>query len=241
MSQEINPEIGSHSFDNLRGGGPSCCFSTRSVVLAAAQTLLRGAVLGLKTVVAAVVRIASITFSGTTAVGSGAVVLTVGATTYTYHTVTGDTPTVVAAALKALVNADTARLVNATNTAGKLILTFIASGANTTTVSATSADANVTAGATAADQAGVTAVDGEAVLVDSTKSDGSQVAKVILLESTDTTTGSIQVPVADAGSFNRAALVVGGTDTLDMHLDTLGRLKGNDQVQTTTNVAAVNQ
>jgi len=210
-------------------------------MIAAGQTLLRGAILGLKTVVAAVARVASITFTGTTAVGSGAVVLTVGSKTYTYTTVTGNNPTLVAAGLVALVNADATRLVNASNTAGKLILTFINLGANTTTVSATSADANITAGTTAADVAGVTEVLGDAVLVNSSSSDGSQVARLILLDAVETGAAERKpAPVAKTGEFNSLALTVGGTDTVTDHLDSLGRLAGNAGIFVSTNQAAIN-
>lgn len=116
-------EIGTNTPDKLLAGALHVV--TGSVNIAASQDLKRGAVLGLKTVVAAVARVASITFTGTTAAGSGAVVLTVGSKTYTHTTTTGDTPTVVAAALKALVNADASRVVNATNAAGKLVLSLI--------------------------------------------------------------------------------------------------------------------
>lgn len=232
-------EIGTSKFDNLLAGDADV--GTRSVIIAAAQTLLRGAVLGLKTIVAAIARVASVTLSGTTAVGGAAVTLTVGTVTYIYTTVTGDTPTVVAAALKALVNADPTRAVNATNTAGKLILTFIVPGVNTATVSVVSADANITAAASVNDTAGADMIEGDGVLVDSTHSDGSQVAKVILLE--DITTGASErkpAPCATSGEFNSLALTVGGTDTLAQHLDTLGRLSGNNRVTIKTNQAAVN-
>ena len=232
-------EIGTNKPDNLLAG--SLPVVTASAMIAAGQTLLRGAILGLKTVVAAVARVASITFTGTTAVGSGAVVLTVGSKTYTYTTVTGNNPTLVAAGLVALVNADATRLVNASNTAGKLILTFINLGANTTTVSATSADANITAGTTAADVAGVTEVLGDAVLVNSSSSDGSQVARLILLDAVETGAAERKpAPVAKTGEFNSLALTVGGTDTVADHLDSLGRLAGNAGIFVSTNQAAIN-
>lgn len=232
-------EIGTNTPDKLLAG--TLHVVTGSVNIAASQDLKRGAVLGLKTAVAAVARVASITFTGTTAVGSGDVVLTVGSKTYTYTTVAGDTPTLVAAGLVALVNADSTRLVNATNTAGKLILTFTLAGANTTTVSATSADTNITAGATAADVAGVTEVLGDAVLVDSTASDGSQIARVILLDAVVTKAGERKpAPVAKTGEFNSLALTVGGTDTVADHLDSLGRLAGNAGIFVSINQAAIN-
>jgi hypothetical protein len=232
-------EIGTNTPDKLLAGALHVV--TGAVNIAASQDLKRGAVLGLKTVHAAIPRVASVTFSGTTAVGSGAVVLTVGAKTYTYTTVTGDTPTVVAAALKTLVNADSTRTVNATNTAGKLILTFIIAGVNTDTVGATSADANITAGATAVETAGVDAVHGDAVLVNSTSTDGSQVARVVLLDAVKTGASETKpAPVAKTGEFNSLALIVGGTDTISDHLDSLGRLAGNAGIFVSTNQAAIN-
>ena len=232
-------EIGTNTPDKLLAG--TLHVVTGAVIIAAGQNLARGAILGLKTVVAAVARVASITFTGSTAVGSGDVALTVGPKTYTYTTVAGDTPTLVAAGLAALVNADSKRLVNATNTAGKLILTFILAGANTTTVSATSADTNITAGTTAADVAGVTEVLGDAVLVDSTASDGSQIARIILLDAVVTKAGERKpAPVAKTGEFNSLALTVGGTDTVSDHLDSLGRLAGNAGIFVSTNQAAIN-
>ena len=232
-------EIGTNTPDKLLAGALHVV--TGAVNIAASQDLKRGAVLGLKTVVAAVVRVASITFTGTTAAGSGAVVLTVGSKTYTHTTTTGDTPTVVADALKALVNADPSRVVNATNTAGKLVLTFIVPGANDETVGATSADANITAGATAVETAGADALHGDGVLVNSNAVDGSQVARVVLLD--DIKTGASETkpaPVAKTGEFNSLALTVGGTDTVADHLDSLGRLAGNAGIFVSTNQAAIN-
>lgn len=232
-------EIGTNTPDNLLAGALPVV--TGAVNIAASQDLKRGAVLGLKTVVAAVARVASITFTGTAAAGSGEVVLTVGSKTYTHTTTTGDTPTAVAAALKALVNADASRVVNAANTAGKLVLTFIVPGANTETVGATSADADIIAGATAADTAGVDAVHGDGVLVDSTAVDGSQVARVVLLDDVKTEASETKpAPVAKTGEFNSLALTVGGTDTVADHLDSLGRLAGNAGIFVSTNQAAIN-
>lgn len=232
-------EIGTNTPDKLLAGALHVV--TGAVNIAASQDLKRGAILGFKTVVAAIARVASITFTGTTAVGSGEVVLTVGSKTYTHTTTTGDTPTEVAAALKALVNADTSRAVNATNTDGKLVLTFIVPGANDETVGATSADNNITAGATAADTAGADAVHGDGVLVDSTSVDGSQVARVVLLDDIKTeATETKPAPVAKTGEFNSLALTVGGTDTVADHLDSLGRLAGNAGIFVSTNQAAIN-
>ena len=153
---------------------------TGAVNIAASQDLKRGAVLKTRPLWPPLA-CGQHHFTGTTAAGSGDS-LTVGSKTYTHTTTTGDTPTMVAAALKALVNADASRAVNATNTDGKLILTFIVPGANAETVGATSADSDIIAGATAADTAGVDAVNGDGVLVDSTAVDGSQVARVVLLD-----------------------------------------------------------
>jgi hypothetical protein len=198
-------------------------------------------VLGLKTVVAAIARVASVTFTGTTAVGSGNVVLTVDETTYTYATVADDTPTIVAAGLKALVNSDTTKVVNADNTAGKLTLTFILAGINTVTVGATSADVNITAGATAVETAGADAVHGDGVLVDSAATDGSQIARVILLDAVKTLVSETKpAPVAKTGEFNSLALIVGGSDTISDHLDSLSRLVGNAGIFATPNQSAIN-
>ena len=232
-------EIGTNTPDKLLAGALHVV--TGAVNIAASQDLKRGAVLGLKTVVAAIARVASITFTGTTAVGSGEVVLTVGSKTYTHMTTTGNTPTVVADALKALVNVDTSRVVNATNTAGKLVLTFIVPGANDETVGATSADVNITAGATAVETAGADALHGDGVLVDSAATDGSQVARVVLLDAVKTGSSETKpAPVAKTGEFNSLALTVGGTDTVADHLDSLGRLAGNAGIFVSTNQAAIN-
>jgi hypothetical protein len=68
-----------------------------------------------------------------------------------------------------------------------------------------------------------------AVLVDSTATDGSQVADCILTDDVDTgAAGATEDVVATAytsGLFNRQALIFGGTDTADQHEDTL-REKG---------------
>lgn len=67
---------------------------------------------------------------------------------------------------------------------------------------------------------GIVTADGKAKLVDSTVSDGSEVAKYILTEETDTTT-DINAPAFMAGMFNQEYLVFGGTDTVDNHKEAL--------------------
>jgi Bacteriophage lambda head decoration protein D len=56
-----------------------------------------------------------------------------------------------------------------------------------------------------------------AVAVDSTKSDGSQVANCILTDDVDTTDADTVATVYVSGHFNRKALIFGGTDTAPKH------------------------
>lgn len=88
---------------------------------------------------------------------------------------------------------------------------------------------------------GIITTGGQGKLVDSTSTDGSQSAKLVLLE--DVTTGAAETkpaPVAKTGQFNSLALIVGGTDDVADHLDNLGRLAGNSGIFVSTNQAAVN-
>ncbi|GIO39065.1 hypothetical protein J41TS12_39260 [Paenibacillus antibioticophila] len=75
---------------------------------------------------------------------------------------------------------------------------------------------------------GILTADGLAVLVDSSKTDGSQLADSILTDTIDTgTTGATENVVTTAyqsGSFNRQALIFGGTDTADDHEERLRML-----------------
>lgn len=76
---------------------------------------------------------------------------------------------------------------------------------------------------------GLATADGLAVEVDSTKSDGTQLADSILTDIVDTGAVGAQANVVttaySSGSFNRQALIFGGSDTADKHetrLRTLG-------------------
>jgi len=60
-----------------------------------------------------------------------------------------------------------------------------------------------------------------AVSVDSSKADGSQTADCILTDDVDTTAGNVVASAYSAGTFNRKALIFGGTDTADKHEDHL--------------------
>jgi hypothetical protein len=64
---------------------------------------------------------------------------------------------------------------------------------------------------------GIITATGLAVKVDSTHSDGSQTADSILTDDVDTTAGDTPATAYAAGTFNRKALVFGGTDTDAMH------------------------
>lgn len=64
---------------------------------------------------------------------------------------------------------------------------------------------------------GIVTADGEAVKVDSANTDGSQDADCILTDTVDTTAGSVVTTAYKTGSFNRQALIFGGTDTADKH------------------------
>lgn len=58
---------------------------------------------------------------------------------------------------------------------------------------------------------------GLAVPVDSSKSDGSEIADCILTDDIDTSVGEVVATAYSSGLFNRKALIFGGTDTADVH------------------------
>lgn len=64
---------------------------------------------------------------------------------------------------------------------------------------------------------GIVSASGEAVPVDSSKSDGSERPDCILAEEVDTTTGPTTTVAYSAGGFIRASLVFGGSDTWEKH------------------------
>lgn len=57
----------------------------------------------------------------------------------------------------------------------------------------------------------------KAVKVDSAAADGSQNADCILTDDIDTSGGDVVTTAYSAGTFNRKALIFGGTDTADQH------------------------
>lgn len=68
---------------------------------------------------------------------------------------------------------------------------------------------------------GVVTDGGKAKAVNSASTDGSQTARYILSEDTDTTAADIEAPAYMAGMFNREYLIFGGDDTADKHEDAL--------------------
>lgn len=64
---------------------------------------------------------------------------------------------------------------------------------------------------------GTITASGLSVKVDSTQTDGSQTADSILTDDTDTSAGNVVNTAFSAGTFNRAALIFGGTDTAAKH------------------------
>lgn len=70
---------------------------------------------------------------------------------------------------------------------------------------------------------GIETATGEAILVDSAATDGSQEADCILADTIDTTNESVTYVAYASGRFNRKALVVGGADDVEKHE---GRLRG---------------
>lgn len=59
---------------------------------------------------------------------------------------------------------------------------------------------------------GIVTVGGKGKIVDSTNTDGSEVADCILTDEIDTTGGDIVTSAYTSGEFNRGALIFGGTD-----------------------------
>lgn len=64
---------------------------------------------------------------------------------------------------------------------------------------------------------GIITASGLAIKVDSTYVDGSQTADAILTDDVDTTAGNTVTTAYVAGTFNRKALIFGGTDTAAKH------------------------
>lgn len=64
---------------------------------------------------------------------------------------------------------------------------------------------------------GLITASGKYTLVDSTKSDGSQVASCILADAVDATSADVVAPAYMSGQFNSGVLTFGGTDTADKH------------------------
>ncbi|MDP5277150.1 head decoration protein [Chengkuizengella axinellae] len=68
---------------------------------------------------------------------------------------------------------------------------------------------------------GLVSADKKAVLVDSTKGDGSQRPYGILTDDIDATNGEMPAVVYLTGEFNEDKLTFGGADTADTHRQTL--------------------
>ncbi|WP_024985281.1 head decoration protein [Brevibacillus borstelensis] len=64
---------------------------------------------------------------------------------------------------------------------------------------------------------GVVTASGKAVMIDSTKSDGSEKPYAVLAQTVDATEADVTAPIYLTGEFNAAALKFGGTDTADIH------------------------
>lgn len=64
---------------------------------------------------------------------------------------------------------------------------------------------------------GLVTADKKAVKVNSAAADGSQTADSILTDDVDTTGGDVVITAYAAGTFNRKALIFGGTDTASNH------------------------
>ncbi|MFY0545461.1 head decoration protein [Brevibacillus sp. H7] len=64
---------------------------------------------------------------------------------------------------------------------------------------------------------GIITASGLAVKVDSGQTDGSQTSNCILTDDVDTTSGNVVATAYSAGTFNRSALIFGGTDTAAIH------------------------
>jgi hypothetical protein len=71
---------------------------------------------------------------------------------------------------------------------------------------------------------GVVDTTGKGVEVDSTKTDGSQVAYAILSQDTDATSADTLAPVYLTGEYNGDALIFGGTDTKATHKSALRKI-----------------
>jgi hypothetical protein len=64
---------------------------------------------------------------------------------------------------------------------------------------------------------GIITASGKAVKVNSASADGSQTANCILTDDVDTTAADVVMTAYASGSFNRLALIFGGTDTAANH------------------------
>lgn len=71
---------------------------------------------------------------------------------------------------------------------------------------------------------GIITTGSKAAIVNSANADGSQTADCILTDDVDTTAADVVTTAYAAGTFNRKALVFGGTDTASNHEKTLRQL-----------------
>lgn len=71
---------------------------------------------------------------------------------------------------------------------------------------------------------GIITTGGKAVAVDSTKTDGSEIAYAILASNTDATAADTLAPVYLTGEYNGNKLIFGGTDTITNHKTALRKL-----------------
>ncbi|MEB3103077.1 head decoration protein [Ferviditalea candida] len=64
---------------------------------------------------------------------------------------------------------------------------------------------------------GIVTATKKAVIVNSANTDGSQSADCILTDDIDATSADVTITAYSSGTFNRDALIFGGTDTADTH------------------------
>ncbi len=203
MADELYTKaVDSTTYDNLFGNMPGLDVQTKSVIIASGQGVLtRGTVLGLiLKAIAAPVADAGNTGDGTVtgqALGKSAKI-----GTYTLECITA----VADGGTFKVIDPDNNRLDDA-------VVGSAFAGSIAFTINDGATDFAVGDKFTIAVNAG----SGKAVVVDSSNVDGSQDADCILTDDIDATSADVTITAYSSGTFNRAALTFGGTDTYADH------------------------
>lgn len=210
-------------YDNLIAGDFPMVKST--VTIGGNQNLKMGCVLGRKSVSVGAKGKYSFALTSFTA-AAGTLSATIDGVTYTVDADTSSTVDGLLTALAAAINVDTtcAFVATADTDADKLVLEAKNVGAYAGDIVMSMASAGITV--TIGDKTTVTAAadvsNGEYYAVDSSKNDGTQIPRAVLIEDVTVPNGSTgKAVVAFSGEFNISKLSFGSTDTWATHFDAM--------------------